>query len=96
MKDLDKKVALVTSATRGIGLASAIKLAQRGATVYMGVRRMEATQEICDTYAKEGLVMKPVFFDAFNLDSYKTMVESVIKEAGKIDILVNNYLKRRE
>ena len=91
MKDLNKKVALVTSATRGIGLASAIKLAQRGATVYMGVRRMEATQEICDTYAKEGLVMKPVFFDAFNLDSYKTMVESVIKEAGKIDILVNNY-----
>ena len=85
MKKLDKKVALVTSATRGIGLASAIKLAKEG------VRRLEATQEICDKYAKEGLVMKPVFFDAFDIDSYNTMVESVVNEAGKIDILVNNY-----
>ena len=91
MKKLDKKVALVTSATRGIGLATAIKLAKEGAIVYMGVRRLEATQEICDKYAKEGLVMKPVFFDAFDVDSYNTMVESVVNEAGKIDILVNNY-----
>lgn len=91
MKNLNNKVALVTSATRGIGLAAAVKLAKEGATVYMGVRRLEATQEICDTYAEEGLVMKPVFFDAFDMDSYKTMVETVVNEAGKIDILVNNY-----
>lgn len=91
MKKLDGKVALVTSATRGIGLASAIKLAENGATVYMGVRRLEATQEICDQYAKEGLVMKPVFFDAYQKESYKTMVEEVILQAGKIDILVNNF-----
>lgn len=91
MKNLNKKIALVTSATRGIGLAIALKLAKEGAVVYMGVRRLEATQEICDKYAKEGFVMKPVFFDAFDLDSYKTMVETVVNEAGKIDILVNNY-----
>lgn len=91
MKNLSKKVALVTSATRGIGLAAAVKLAKEGAIVYMGVRRLEATQEICDKYAKEGLVMKPVFFDAFDLESYKSMVETVVNEAGKIDILVNNY-----
>ena len=91
MKILNNKVALVTSATRGIGLASAVKLAQNGAIVYMGVRRLEDTQEICDKYAKEGLIMKPVYFDAFNVDTYKTMVDAVINEAGKIDILVNNY-----
>lgn len=91
MKKLNSKIALVTSATRGIGLASAIKLAENGAIVYMGVRRLDATQEICDKYAKEGLVMKPVFFDAYNIDSYKEMVETVIKEEGKIDILVNNF-----
>lgn len=91
MKNLNNKVALVTSATRGIGLAAAVKLAKDGATVYMGVRRLEVTQEICDKYAEEGLVMKPVFFDAFDMDSYKTMVETVVNEAGKIDILVNNY-----
>ncbi len=91
MKDLNNKVALVTSATRGIGLACALKLAREGARVYMGVRRLEATQEICDNHADEGLVMKPVFFDAFNVDSYKSMVEEVIAQEGKIDILVNNF-----
>ena len=40
MKTLMNKVALVTSATRGIGFASALKLAQK-AIVYIGVRRME-------------------------------------------------------
>ena len=91
MKNLNKKIALVTSATRGIGLATAVKLAKEGATVYMGVRRLEATQEICDKYAEEGLVMKPVFFDAYKIDSYKTMVEEVIDKEGKLDILVNNF-----
>ena len=91
MKILDKKIALVTSATRGIGLATAIKLAENGATVYMGVRRLEATQEICDKYAKEGLVMKTVFFDAYKVDSYKEMIDTIIEKEGKIDILVNNF-----
>ena len=91
MNVLDKKIALVTSATRGIGLASAIKLAENGAIVYMGVRRLEVTQEICDKYAKEGLVMKTVFFDAYNIDSYKEMVDTVIEKEGRIDILVNNF-----
>lgn len=91
MKRLENKVALVTSATRGIGLASAKKLASEGATVYMGVRRMEVTQDICDELSKSGLKMKPVYFDAYKIDSYKTMVEDVIKDAGKIDILINNF-----
>lgn len=91
MKILNDKIALVTSATRGIGLATAIKLADNGAKVYMGVRRLEATQEICDKYAKEGLVMKTVFFDAYKVDSYKEMIDTIIEKEGKIDILVNNF-----
>ena len=91
MKRLKGKIALVTSSTRGIGLACAKKLASEGAIVYMGVRRLETTQEICDTCKKEGLIMKPVFFDAYNIDSYKSMVEEVISKERKIDILVNNF-----
>ena len=90
MRKLENAIALVTSSTRGIGLACAKKLASEGAIVYMGVRRLEVTQEICDEVAKEGLKMKPVFFDAYNIGSYETMVEEVIREQGKIDILVNN------
>jgi len=91
MTKLENKIALVTSATRGIGLATALKLAQNGATVYMGVRRIEATQEICDEYAQKGYKMLPVFFDAYKEESYKTMVEEVIAKEGKIDILINNF-----
>lgn len=91
MKKLENKVALVTSATRGIGLFSSLKLAENGATVYMGVRRMEATQEICDEYAKKGYKMIPVYFDAYKDETYKTMVDEVIKKEGKLDILVNNF-----
>ncbi len=91
MKKLENKVALVTSATRGIGLASALKLAESGATVYMGVRRLEVTQEICDEYAQKGYKMFPVFFDAYQTESYKTMVEEVVSKEGRLDILVNNF-----
>lgn len=91
MKKLEGKIALVTSATRGIGLATALKLAENGAIVYMGVRRLEATQEICDMYQDKGYRMFPVFFDAYKQESYQTMVEAVITKEGKIDILVNNF-----
>ena len=92
MNRFTDKVALVTSATRGIGLASALKLAREGATVYMGVRRLEVTQEICDKYKEqENLKMIPVFFDAYKEESYKSMIEFVIENEGKLDILVNNF-----
>ena len=50
MKKLENKCALVTSATRGIGLACCLALAEEGATVYMGARQMDAASEICEKY----------------------------------------------
>lgn len=88
---LDNKVALVTSATRGIGLASALKLAENGAEVAMGVRRVEAAQEICDQYQEQGYHMFPVYFDAGIKESYSSMIEDTFSRAGRIDILVNNF-----
>lgn len=86
---LNNKVALVTSATRGIGFSSALKLAQEGAIVYLGVRRMEDTQAICDKYPN--LKMIPVYFDAYKKETYKTMIDTIIEKEGKLDILVNNF-----
>lgn len=91
MKKLENKVALITSATKGIGLACALSLAENGADVYMGVRRVEATQEICDDYKLKGYKMTPVYFDAVKKESYSEMVEETVKLAGGIDILVNNF-----
>ncbi len=67
MKKLRDKVALVTSATRGIGFASALKLALEGAVVYLGVRRVEDTKEICEKYTH--LKMIPIYFDAYKYNT---------------------------
>lgn len=91
MKKLENQVALVTAATKGIGLACALKLAENGATVYMGVRRIEATQEICDQYKSQGFKMFPIYFDAYKSETYKAIVEEIITKEGRLDILVNNF-----
>lgn len=91
MKNLQNKTALVTSASRGIGLACAVKLAEYGAKVYMGVRRLEDTQVICQEYQSRGFHMQPVFFDALQIDTYQSMVDTVVSQEKKIDILVNNF-----
>ncbi len=91
MGKLDGKIALVTSGTRGIGLQCVKTLAENGAKVYIGARRLEAAEEISKELAEKGLFAKGVYFDATKEETYNTMVEDVIKDAGKIDILVNNY-----
>ncbi len=88
---MENKVALVTSVTKGIGLDCALKLAENGAKVAMGVRRMEATQEICSRYRAQGYGMFLVFFDALQRGSCPVLVEDTIERAGRIDILVNNF-----
>lgn len=91
MDKLKNKTALVTSASKGIGLACALKLAEEGARVYMGVRRLEDTQKICDQYKNKGYDMIPVYFEATKPDSYREMTDTVIRQDHKIDILVNNF-----
>lgn len=90
-KKLKDKTALVTASTKGIGLACALKLAENGAAVAMGVRRVDAAQEICAHYQASGYNMFPVFFDALQPESYASMVEAAAQKTGHIDILINNF-----
>lgn len=57
----------------------------------MGVRRIEATQEICDQYKSQGFKMFPIYFDAYKSKTYKAIVEEIIAKEGRLDILVNNF-----
>ncbi len=88
---LQGKVVLVTASTRGIGLACVERLAKEGATVYMGARNIERAKEIASELNIEGYQVKVVYNDATVKESYKTMVEEVVNQEGKIDILVNNF-----
>lgn len=85
------KVALVTASTRGIGLACVQSLAKEGAVVYMGARNIERADERAKELNDQGYIVKTVYNDATRKETYASMVEEVIKQEGRIDILVNNF-----
>ena len=85
--ELTEKVVLVTASTRGIGLAIVKKCAAEGAQVYMAARDMERAQKIAN--ALNGV--KCVYNDATKPETFTTMVEKVVQDADRIDVLVNNF-----
>lgn len=88
-KLLKNKIAIVTASTKGIGLATALKLAENGAKVYIAARNKELANEIISRYSNLNLDF--VYFDAYNKTSIKEMINTVLNKENKIDILVNNY-----
>lgn len=88
---LEKKVVLITASTRGIGLSCVQRFAKEGATVYMGARNLEVAAERAKELNDKGFNVKTVYNDASKKETYISMVEEVIKNEGKIDVLVNNF-----
>ena len=84
---LKDKVVLITASTRGIGLACVRACAKEGAKVYMAARNVERAQEIANTLNN----VKCVYNDAMKPETFTSMVEDVVKDAGRIDVLVNNF-----
>ena len=88
---LKDKVILITASTRGIGLAAVKACAREGAAVYMAARDLERAQAEADKLNSEGFRVKCVYNDATKPESYASMVDEVIKDAGRMDVLVNNF-----
>ena len=84
---LKDKVVLITASTRGIGLACVKACTKEGAKVYMAARNVERAQEIANTLNN----VKCVYNDAMKPETFTSMVEDVVKDAGRIDVLVNNF-----
>lgn len=88
---LQNKIILITASTRGIGLAAVKACAAEGASVYMAARNLPAAEETARELNSRGFRVKTVFNDATKPESYRTMVDTVAEEAGRIDVLVNNF-----
>lgn len=87
---LDGKVALVTGASRGIGLATARRLAEAGAQVMLSSRKADALAEA--TAALDGLdgEVRWHVANAGDPEQAEACVAAAIEQFGRLDILVNN------
>ncbi len=89
--DLTGKVALITGATHGIGMAMAKGLGSAGATIVInGHSSQEKIDKAVAEYEAEGYKAFGYKFDVTKEDQVIDAVEKIEKEVGPIDILVNN------
>ncbi len=87
---LEGKVALVTGASSGLGVAFAKAMAEAGADVAIGARRvekLEETRRLIEAAGRKGLVVKT---DVTDPESCQAFAQAAFKEFGRVDILVNN------
>ena len=87
---LTGKVALVTGASSGIGRASAIELARRGAKVVVSARRRTEIDSLADELRKQGLEATAVVADINVEKDIIDLVAKTIATYGQIDIAFNN------
>jgi acetoacetyl-CoA reductase/3-oxoacyl-[acyl-carrier protein] reductase len=91
MGRLDGKTALVTGASRGIGRAIALELAQEGAKVALNYVSSDArAQEVADEIARFGGTCMLAKANVAHPEEARAMVKRVAAQFGRIDILVNN------
>jgi 3-oxoacyl-[acyl-carrier protein] reductase len=93
MKLLSGKVALITGGSRGIGASIVRKFAEQGAHVAFTYRSNEESANQVAAEAQtlsDGIKVIAYKSDASSFDQTKELIESVLKEFGQIDVLVNN------
>jgi NAD(P)-dependent dehydrogenase (short-subunit alcohol dehydrogenase family) len=79
-----EQVALITGASGGIGKAAAEGLARGGFQVFAGVRRTGYSD------ARQGAGITPVALDVTSDEAVTAAIQTVLEQAGRIDVLVNN------
>ena len=88
--DLSGRVAIVTGGGTGIGRATALLLAERGADVAIAGRRIEKLEPTAEEIRALGRRALCVPTDVRQADQAPVLIEKVIAEFGRLDILVNN------
>ncbi len=87
---LSGKVAIITGASAGIGWASALALAQEGASIVLTARRQHRLEDLCAAVQQAGGRAVCVVGDASKEEIAQRCVETAVRTFGRLDILINN------
>ncbi|MFA6920733.1 MAG: SDR family NAD(P)-dependent oxidoreductase [Gallionella sp.] len=90
MPQFDKKIALVTGASRGIGAAAAKRLAQEGAHVVITGRTIGGLEEVDDAIRSMGGSATLVPLDLRQMDMIDALGAQIYERFGKLDFLIGN------
>jgi NAD(P)-dependent dehydrogenase (short-subunit alcohol dehydrogenase family) len=88
--NLQGKVAIVTGGGKGIGVKMAEGLAEAGANIVLCSRKVENCQQAADEIAKIGAKTLALKCDVKSPGDIQKVVDTTLKEFGRIDVLVNN------
>lgn len=87
---LKDKVAVITGSSMGIGRATALRFAQEGALVIINATHPEPASEVLEEIKSSGGEAKVCLANVGKKSEAKMLIDTAVKEYGKIDILVNN------
>jgi NAD(P)-dependent dehydrogenase (short-subunit alcohol dehydrogenase family) len=88
--DLRGKVVLIVGGSRGLGLALAFKMGERGARLALSARDDEELNEACRRLAEKQIDAVPFAADISRANETAPLIESVIQHFGRLDVLVND------
>jgi NAD(P)-dependent dehydrogenase (short-subunit alcohol dehydrogenase family) len=86
----EKKVAIVTGSSSGIGFEISLMLARNGFITYATMRDLQKSSTLRSIADKENIPLRCVQLDVTNDMSVKQAIETIVNESHNIDVLVNN------
>ncbi|QOS78077.1 SDR family oxidoreductase [Paenibacillus sp. JNUCC31] len=90
MSNVKGKVVMITGASSGIGEATARVLAEQGAHVVIGARRLKRLEALATDIRSEGGSVEYQSLDVTELEEMKAIVELALTRFGRLDVILNN------